>query len=60
MSGLCAQAQQPQIFFSTVATITGRDMHRPDPLAYMDFFKPDAPWQRSASSVNSRAFGLAL
>ena len=45
-------AQGTQIFFGAVDTISGRDMHRPDPLAYMDFFKPDAPWQRSASRVN--------
>ena len=46
-----AHAQQPQIFFGTIDTITGRDMHRPDPLAFMEFFKPNAPWQRSASGV---------
>ncbi len=48
---LALPAQQAQFFFGTIDTITGRDMHRPDPIAYMDFFKPDAPWQRSAAKV---------
>jgi len=49
---LVAPAQETQFFFNAEDTITGRDTHRPDPLAYMDFFKPDAPWQRSASKLD--------
>lgn len=46
-----AQAQ-PRFWLATEDVITGRDMHRPDPLAYMDFFKPGAPWATGAADLS--------
>ena len=50
------QGMQQQIWFGTIDTITGRDMHRPDPLAYMNFFQPDAPWKQSAARLQVFTF----